>query len=49
MTLCLGGVFVYGIEDAHAGSKGSTAYPYVEVLEVVCTAGWSSKNAQAMR
>jgi hypothetical protein len=45
MTLFLGGLFVYGIEDLHAGSEGSTAYPFVEVLVAVCPADWASKNA----
>jgi hypothetical protein len=49
MTLFLGGLFVYGIEDSHARGGGSMAYPCVEVLEGVCTAAWVSKNAQAMR
>jgi hypothetical protein len=49
MTLFLGELFVYGIEDLHAGSEGSTVYRFVEVLEVVYPAAWASKNSQAVR
>jgi len=38
MTLFLGGLFVYGIEDLHARREGGTAYPCVELLDVACTA-----------
>jgi hypothetical protein len=49
MTLFLGGLFAYWIEDLHARREGGTAYPSVEVLDVVCPAAWAWKNAQAVR